>query len=104
MDFTCRSVGAEAKKKASVMPSRSATSTAETFSACRVAAAFAAMCSASSVGSGTATELLLRLTDEQNNGGDQCNDADGKYDGGGHHEDRKSTRLNSSHVAISYAV
>src|SRR5699024_1849747 len=49
------------KKKASVIPRRSATSTAETLSACLDAAASAATLSASRVGSGTATELLYIL-------------------------------------------
>src|SRR5207249_5655891 len=35
--------------------------------------------------------------------GDQ-RDMDGFVDGDLHHQDRKSTRLNSSHVSISYAV
>src|SRR5690625_6934188 len=47
------------------------------------------------VGTGGAL-VVRRLADEQSTGGQQVLDLD---DG-----DRKSTRLNSSHVAISYAV
>src|SRR5690606_39979507 len=47
---------------------------------------------------------LLRCLRHQCHAGPGRTRAEGEDIGAGHHPDRKSTRLNSSHVKISYAV